>query len=105
MSTHIDRNDVLVPFGWAPGGYMNICGKCGVTHQNSDKRSPYCLRCALVVRDGERDVMLRKLAVMLAGAGLQIEKMVEESSTWVAPTIVDDIDALLESPEWKALKL
>lgn len=37
----------LIPFGWAPGGYICKCNTCQTHHQGSDKHSARCQPCAL----------------------------------------------------------
>ena len=36
----------LKEFGWAPGGYLFNCGRCGRTGEG-DKRCPNCFNCAV----------------------------------------------------------
>ena len=38
----------LIPFGYAPGNYMNICTHCNNQIFNCDKRAYSCRECAEV---------------------------------------------------------
>lgn len=48
----VDDPAVLVPFGWAPGGYYcRACSSCGESHSGAAKRSSRCQDCAEKLRD------------------------------------------------------
>lgn len=63
-----DKPNTLVPYGWAPGGYIAKCHDCGVMHMDSDKRSMRCLPCALAARDKELDDRIEALEAVVEAA-------------------------------------
>lgn len=44
-SRPVDDPRALVGFGWAPGDYIGVCGRCGEPHI-SEKRAMRCQDCA-----------------------------------------------------------
>lgn len=53
--------DELVPWGYAPGNYMNDCRDCHERFMDMDKRAYRCERCAMIARYTAAE---RKLAGM-----------------------------------------
>jgi hypothetical protein len=51
----------LVPWGYAPGDYMNKCHDCGDTYLDMDKRAMRCERCAMIARYKAAEAKLESL--------------------------------------------
>lgn len=56
----------LVPWGWAPGGYMGKCVDCEEDWWNGDKRACRCERCAMIARYTQAEAKLAELAYLTA---------------------------------------
>lgn len=54
----------LVPWGYAPGNYMNRCVDCGGQHWNLDKRAYRCERCAMIARYTAAEKRLDEMAYL-----------------------------------------
>ena len=55
----------LRKWGYAPGGYMSDCHKCGKTHSGMDKRAITCQQCA----EDMEEAFEERAAVIQFGSG------------------------------------
>lgn len=64
--------DRLIPAGWAPGEYIQKCGKCGVEHV-SDKRARRCLSCAIASLESQKPRLPAGYTVRLDRTTMRLE--------------------------------
>ena len=65
----VDDETALVPYGWAPGGYIQECRSCSCSHIAA-KRASACQDCAELARDIKEATVEGRAAF---NAGLPIE--------------------------------
>ena len=60
----------LRKWGYAPGGYMSVCHKCGKTHSWMDKRAITCQQCA----EDMEEAFEERAAVIQFGSGREMSR-------------------------------
>ena len=60
----------LRKWGYAPGGYMSDCHKCGKTHSWMDKRAITCQQCA----EDMEEAFEERAAVIQFGSGREMSR-------------------------------